>query len=192
MGQGPQTDKDKFKGEALGIRAYAYYFLVNYCQQTYKGNENHPGVPIHSLILPLLKVNPGGTVQQDYDHIISDLTQAEALLTGKARVDKVHIDVSVVRGLRARVALLMEDWPTAAAKANLARQGYTLMPAAQYPTRSAFSSISNPEWMWGSFIPSEQSTIYASFFSHMDIATGGYALWVDKRKSQKLCTTRSR
>jgi hypothetical protein len=39
---GTQYDKEKFKGEALGMRAYAYYFLINYYQQTYKGNENKP------------------------------------------------------------------------------------------------------------------------------------------------------
>lgn len=182
---GSQTDKDEFKGEALGLRAYAYFFLINYYQQTYKGNETKPGV--------ILQLDPNdftthvdrGTVQKAYDRIIADLTQAETLLTGKPRVDKVHIDVSVVRGLRARAALLMEDWPTAATKANLARQGYTLMPSAQYPTRPAFSSISNPEWMWGSFITSDQATIYASFFSHMDISTGGYAALGGQKKITK-------
>lgn len=181
---GPQVDKDKFKGEALGIRAYAYFFLINYFQQTYKGNETKPGV--------ILQLDPSdfsgktrGTVQQIYDQIIADLTQAETLLTGKARVDKVHIDVSVVRGLRARVALLMEDWPTASAKANAARQGYTLMPIATYPTRAGFSTISNPEWMWGSFIPSDQATIYASFWSHIDITNQGYAYLGTQKKITK-------
>ncbi|HET6768002.1 MAG TPA: RagB/SusD family nutrient uptake outer membrane protein [Chitinophagaceae bacterium] len=181
---GSQTDKEKFKGEALGMRAYAYYFLINYYQQTYKGNENKPGV--------IIQLDPGDfegktrtSVQAVYDQIIADLTQAESLLSGKTRVDKVHIDVSVVRGLRARVALLMEDWPTAAAKANLARQGYALMSAATYPTRSAFSSINNSEWMWGSFIPSDQSTIYASFFSHIDITNQGYAFLGSQKKITK-------
>jgi len=181
---GPQTEREKFKGEALGMRAYAYYFLINYYQQTYKGNENKPGV--------ILQLDPSdfagktrATVQQVYDQIIADLTQAETLLTGKSRVDKVHIDVSVVRGLRARVALLMEDWATAAAKANQARQGYTLMSAATYPARSSFSSIFNSEWMWGSFIPSDQSTIYASFFSHIDITNQGYAYLGSQKKITK-------
>ena len=181
---GPQIDKERFKGEALGMRAYAYYFLINYYQQTYKGNETKPGV--------IIQTDPGdfggktrGTVQQVYDQIIADLTQAETLLTGKSRVDKVHIDVSVVRGLRARVALVMEDWATAAAKANLARQGYLLMSASTYSTRSAFSVISNSEWMWGSFIPSDQSTIYASFFSHIDITNQGYAYLGSQKKITK-------
>ena len=181
---GTQYDKEKFKGEALGMRAYAYYFLINYYQQTYKGNETKPGI--------IIQLDPGdfegktrGTVQNVYDQIIADLTQAETLLNGKTRVDKVHIDLSVVRGLRARVALLMEDWPTAAAKASLARQGYSFMSPAQYASRSGFSSIGNPEWMWGSYIPSDQSTIYASFFSHIDVTNFGYAALGTQKKITK-------
>jgi hypothetical protein len=124
-------------------------------------------------------------LQDVYNQIISDLTQAETLLDGKPRDSKANVDVSVVRGLRARVALVMEDWATAATKANQARQGYSLMTSAQYTTTSAFSSVANPEWMWGSIIPADQATIYASFFSHMDIRTGGYAALGQQKKITK-------
>jgi hypothetical protein len=177
------TQKESVKGQALGMRAYAYYHLINLYQQTYKGNENKPGVPVYTSDTTVGKAR--GTVQDVYNRIIADLTQAETLLTGKARANKVSMDVSVVQGYRARVALVMEDWATAATYANKARQGYTLMTAAQYPTTSAFSSISNPEWMWGSAIPADQATIYASFFSHMDIRTGGYAALGQQKKITK-------
>jgi len=39
--------------------------------------------------------------------------------------------------------------------------------------------------MWGSFIPSDQATIYASFFSHMDISTQGYAFLGSQKKITK-------
>jgi starch-binding outer membrane protein, SusD/RagB family len=172
---GPATEKEQLKGEAHVLRAYAYFYLINYYQQTYKGNESKPGVPLNLVPADVLEGKPRGTVQGVYDVIAADLTKAEELLTGKTRSSKVHIDLSVVRGLQARVALLKEDWATAATKANAARQGYTLMTAATYPTRSAFSSISNAEWMWGSLIPSAEATIYASFFSHVDITNNGYA-----------------
>jgi hypothetical protein len=95
------------------------------------------------------------------------------------------MDVSIVRAFQARVALLMEDWATAASKAASARQGYTLMSSAQYLAKAAFSSISNPEWMWGSFIPADQATIYASFFSHIDIQNQGYAYLGTQKKITK-------
>jgi hypothetical protein len=180
-----QDEKEAIKGEALGIRAYCYYYLINYFQQTYKGHETAKGVPMY---LEVVTDGAGrGTVQEVYDQIVSDLTTAEGLLVGKPRVDKTHIDVSTVRGFRARVALLQEDWATAASYAAAARQGYTLMTGSQYKMRNAFSSIDNPEWMWGSYIPEEEATVYASFFSHMDASVDGYAgLGTQKRITKEL------
>lgn len=177
------AQKDAVKGQVLGIRAYAYFYLINYFQQTYKGNQTKPGVPLYTEVA--IDGKPRGTVQEVYTQIIADLTKSETLLTGKPRVSKSNIDVTVVQGFRARVALLMEDWPTAALYANKAKLGYTLMTSAQYTAFNAFSSISNAEWMWGSLIPVDQATIYASFFSHIDIRTGGYAALGGQKKITK-------
>jgi hypothetical protein len=175
------AQKESLKGQALGMRAYAYYYLINNFQQTYKGNESKPGVPIYTQDTTVGK--PRGTVQDVYNQIISDLSRAETLLTGKTRTSKVNMDVQVVQGFRARVALIMEDWATAASYANKARAGYSPMSTAQFA--NGFSSISNPEWMWGSLIPEDESTIYASFFSHIDISTGGYAALGGQKKITK-------
>ena len=176
-------NKAIIKGQALGLRAYSYFYLINYFQHTYKGNESAKGVPVYTEVSTEGKGR--GTVQEVYNQIIADLTQAETLLQGKARNSKVNIDVSVVQGFRARTALLMEDWATAATYAAKARAGYTLMTAANYASTSAFSSISNPEWMWGSQISAADATIYASFFSHIDIRTGGYAALGGQKKITK-------
>lgn len=178
---GSQVEKDRIKGELYGLRAYVYFYLINYWQQTYKGNETAKGVPIY--IAPAIDGNARGTVEDVYDQITADLNQAETLLTGKTRPSKDNIDISVVRGFQARVALLKEDWATAATKASQARQGYSLMSAAQY--QGGFSQISNPEWIWGSTIPAAEATIYASFFSHIDITTGGYATEGQQKKITK-------
>ncbi len=168
-----QSVKDAIEGEVKGIRAYCYYYLINLFQQTYKGHENSPGVPLYTE--PATEGKPRGTVQQVYDQILSDLTDAESLLEGKPRVSKANIDVSTVRAFRARVALIMEDWATAATKANAARQGYGLMTPVEYATRGSFATLSNTEAIWGATIPSAEATILASFWSHMDVGVGGYA-----------------
>lgn len=177
------TNKELIKGQALGLRAYAYFYLINYFQQTYKGHENDKGVPVYTEVSTEGKGR--GTVKDVYNQIIADLTQAETLLNGKSRVSKVNIDVSVVQGFRARTALLMEDWATAASYANKARAGYTLLNTTNYASTSSFSSIATPEWMWGSQISAADATIYASFFSHMDIRTGGYAALGGQKKITK-------
>ncbi|MEI9947275.1 MAG: RagB/SusD family nutrient uptake outer membrane protein [Chitinophagaceae bacterium] len=47
------------------------------------------------------------------------------------------------------------------------------MSTAQY--QQGFSSTSNPEWLWGMQVINDQSTILASFFSHVDVTVFGYA-----------------
>jgi starch-binding outer membrane protein, SusD/RagB family len=177
------AEKERIKGQVLALRAYCYFYLVNYYQQSYKGNENKPGVPL--VLEETLEGIGRGTVQQVYDQLIIDLTAAETLLTGKARATKQNIDVTTVQGFRARVALMMEDWATAATYANKARTGYSLMSAATYVTPPAFSTVGNSELIWGAIIPAAEATIYASFYSHMDIRTGGYAALGQQKKITK-------
>lgn len=169
---GTQADKEYLKGNALALRAYAYFYLINLYQHTYKGHENAPGVPLYTE--PNHLVGKGrGTVKEVYDQIVADLTQAETLLEGKTRkVSPSHIDSKVAKGLHARVALQMEDYAKAAVKANEARAGRTPMSSTLY--NNGFG-IANAEWIWGLGIQNDQATIYASFFSHMDNTTGGYA-----------------
>lgn len=178
---GPQSDKDDIKGQALAMRAFCYYNLVNYFQQTYKGNETKPGVPL--LLAPPYGSMPRGTVQQVYTQIVKDLTDAETLLAGKTQSHKSHIDLKVCQGIRARVALTMEDWPTAASYANKARTGFAPMSITDF--KKGFNSIANPEWMWGAEVIVDQATIFASFFSHMDANAFDYAQLGGQKKITK-------
>ncbi|SIQ58739.1 RagB/SusD family nutrient uptake outer membrane protein [Pontibacter lucknowensis] len=167
---GTQARKDYIKGNALFLRAHSYFYLINLFQHTYKGHENAPGVPLYTE--PTTEGKGRGTVQEVYNQIIADLDAAEALLAGQTKDHVSHINQKTVKGLQARVALQMENWERAATKANEARQGYTLMNAATY--KAGFGAA-NSEWMWGLQIPNDQSTIYASFFSHMSNTAAGYA-----------------
>ncbi len=169
--QGTAAEKELIKGEALGLRAYAYFYLANYWQHTYKGNENAPGVPVYTT--SSVQGKGRGKLSDVYAQIEADLAAAAPLLTGKPRANKNRVDISVVRGFQARVALLKEEWAAAATAANQARTGYTLMTPSQY--QEGFSKMSNPEFMWGSTIPAAEATIYASFYSHIDITNNGYA-----------------
>ena len=182
--QTPDAEKQTILGEAYALRAWAHFGLINNFQQTYKGNENKKGVPVYTTISP---AKGRGIVSDVYAQIVKDLSTAEALLDGKPRPSKQRIDISVVRGIRARVALVMEDWANAADYANKARSapGYQLMTNTVYTSRSGFSSINNPEWMWGAFIPADQATIFASFFAHMDATQFGYAQLGGQKKITK-------
>lgn len=178
---GAQTDKDKIKAQALFMRAHSYFYLINFWQQTYKGNESKPGVPLYTSTTS--SGNSRGTVQGVYDQIIKDLTNAETLLDGKPRRDISSVDVTVVQALRARVAMQMEDYATAAIYAEKVTPKYSLMSNAQYG--AGFSSMSNPEWIWGMNVIADQATVYASFYSHIDASTGGYASLGQQKKITK-------
>ncbi len=168
---GTQEEKDVIKGQALALRAYSYFYLINFFQQTYKGNETKPGVPLYTE--PTSEGKLRGTVQEVYTQIVQDLKDAETLLTGKNTGHKSHISVSTAQGILARVALQMEDYATAADYAKKARG--TIAPMAGDLYNAGFNALSNPEWLWGMEVNVEQATIYASYFSHMDNMANGYA-----------------
>lgn len=179
---GSQTDKDNLKGQALALRAYNYFYLVNLWQHTYKGHESTPAVPIYTE--PTTEGKPRATVQEVYTLILADLKEAETLLTGKTRRHISHVNQATVKGIWARVAMQMEDYATAATKAAEARQANALMSSAQY---TAGFGVRNSEWVWGLEIPNDQATIFASFFSHMDANTLSYAsLGMQKKMTKEL------
>lgn len=164
--------RKNLKAQALTLRAYSYFQLIQLFQHPYSGNENKPGVPIYTEASTEGK--PRSSVAEVYGQITDDLEMAIQLFTASELAQR-HISnptLNVAQGLRARVALVMEDWTKAAEMASAARRGYILMSASQYMT--GFDNWSQQNWMWGLEVNSEQSTTYASWFSHMDWTIGGY------------------
>jgi hypothetical protein len=83
-----------------------------------------------------------------YTQINKDIDDALVLLVGYTKPNNSHLDLRVAQGLKARVALVQQNWPVASANAILARSGKSLMTNAAYA--SGFNSYTNSEWMWGS------------------------------------------
>ena len=184
---GDADTRNAIKGQALAIRAHSYFYLINFFQQTYKGNENKPGVPLYTSVPALPSGAKGrGTVQQVYNQIVADLVGADTLLVNYSQDDLSHINQQVANGIMARVALQMEDYANAAKYADKAINGsvgYPLLLATDYTT--GFNSVTNSEWMWGMTINADQSTAYASFFSHMDAGANDYAQLGGQKKITK-------
>jgi hypothetical protein len=129
--------------------------------------NNQLGVPV----LTSFNVQPQArsSVEEVYTQINKDLADAITSFTSGATpraADGIsHFNVDVAKGMRARVALTMQDWATAAQYAGEARASYTLMDTTAY--LKGFNSISNPEWMWGSKQIPDQTTYFYSFFAYM-------------------------
>jgi len=161
------------RGQALALRAYSYFNLVTIFQYTYLGHENDPGVPIY--LEPTTEGNPRAPVSDVYNRIVTDLDDAISLLTANtpARRHISDLSLEVIHGLRARVALEMGVWDAAESHASEARVPYSLDSRSDFS--AGFSAYSSHNWMWGLEVNDEQSTIYASFPSHIDMSIGGYA-----------------
>lgn len=183
--EGPQSEKDNIKGQVYFYLAFAYYNLSIYYQHTYMGNPAAPGVPIYHE--PTQTANPRASLQEVYQEITNDLRKAEVLLSpangAPQRTDKSEINIDVVHGLHARVALVMQDYALADSMAGAARQNYPYMSAKQL--MDGFNDWGNPAWIWGSYLNEEQNGIYASFLSQMDISLGGYAAYGQQKMINK-------
>ncbi len=162
---GPTADRNTLKGEALALRAFGYFNLVQLYGKRYdaKAKPNAQlGVPL--VLEPTTEGKARNTVEEVYTQINKDLAEAATLLT-TTRVNKSHINLSVVKGLQARVALVQQDWANAAKFAAEARAGYAPMNATSY--LDGFQDIANSEWMWGFDHLEDQTEYFGGYHSYI-------------------------
>lgn len=169
----------KYRGQALGFRAWAYLNLIQIYQFTYKGHEDAPGVPIQTEFMTQEEAanNPRATVAKVYETIMTDLDEAISLLTTE-RQDKSQININVAYGLRARANLLMQNWEDAAKDATEAMKGFVPYTREQV-SKPSFNSADVQSWMWANIIGETSDVVQSgilNFPSHMCSFTGnGYA-----------------
>ncbi|MBR5298498.1 MAG: RagB/SusD family nutrient uptake outer membrane protein, partial [Parabacteroides sp.] len=165
MGGEPDAIKS-IVGQAYAIRGFCYFNLIQLYQQTYINNQDAPGVPLYTEpTVAGSEGKPRGTVQGVYDQITSDLGKAETLLNGLTQKHISHIDYYIVKGMQARVAMVMHDYATAAAAATeaLTKSGLQLATVAQLGNNNNTDVC---DVMWGVNIIADQSQGFAGFFSH--------------------------
>lgn len=186
--EGPVNEKNNLKGQALGVRAFAYYQLAQLYAPSIIHNPSAPGLPIYTASSK--EGNPRSSLADVYLQIKEDLTNSIAAFgTSTVQAHKSHMSLPVAHGLMARVGLATGDYPLALTHANLAIEKFgaakLFAPASVVP--ASFNTGKASEWMWGSVINTEQATIYASFMSHMDARQMSYAsLGLQKKISQEL------
>nr|WP_320057598.1 RagB/SusD family nutrient uptake outer membrane protein [uncultured Bacteroides sp.] len=107
---------DKVNGEAHFLRALYYYVLVNLYAKPYvpATATSTPGVPVKITEYIEDKEYVRNSVQEVYDQIVNDLTQAEEYLATLHSPESIQrVSINAVYLLRSRVALYMQDWNTA-------------------------------------------------------------------------------
>lgn len=153
------------KAELLTLRGLSYYYLVNLYQQTYKGNEQALGVPLALPGSP--KLQPRATVEEVYKQIVEDLTYG--VENGQVTDDHADADKRVAAAFLAKTYAAMEDW------ANTEKYARTAVAGVSVGFPSNLSKVDNDDVLWGCEVNDQNSTIYASFFSHIDTSIKGYA-----------------
>ena len=165
--EGTSEERGYALGQAYAIRAYSYYMLAQSFARTYKGHESEACCPIYKEPTTAdTEGQPRSTVQEVYDLIVADMDKALEYLEGTTRKHISHIGYDVALGLRARIALTMEDWTTAKtmAKAAIAASGCEIIPVKDFV---GTNDADADNVMWAADIIADQSGMYASFFSHM-------------------------
>lgn len=174
----PETENPDLKvvlGQTHALRGYAYFYLVQFFQKTYVGNEEAPGCPIYRATHEGSDIMERAPLRTVYEQIDADFMRAFDLLAGWERPTKIYIDEHVAAGLYARVNLVKNDWDNTIKYARMAQEGSesVLMTPEEY-AKDGFNNLSNKEWMWGGNITAETATGFGSFFSFVCSYDAGY------------------
>lgn len=178
----------KYKATALALRGFSYLHLSYlYGLPYYMGaddtvwgkgqqydNANTPCVPI--VTESITGDQPRATVAQVYDLIISDLKSAYDIFSQCGMLKTAtptDIDGCFAAMYLARAHMLKHEWSEAAKYAQVVIDNFDVLKGDQI--LQGFSSINLPNVVYGCDITSDNSTIYMSFFSQMDMYSAGYA-----------------
>ena len=166
--QGDKKDVDYVMGQAYAIRAYSYFMLAQNFARTLVGHENEPCVPIYTEpTVPGTEGKPRSTNAQVYAQIDSDINKAVELLKGTTQQHPSHISYATALGLKARIALVENNWQTAkdAAHEAISASGKKILHTSDF---YGVNDVSAGNVLWGFKIITDQTSGYASFFTHLD------------------------
>lgn len=173
----PEGQLKSMLGQAYGLRAYCYFWLVNLWQQPLSVGANQLGVPLKTEDVYRPERVPVGEI---YDQIVSDLENGYGYLKGAGLSNKGNLSEYSVAAIYANVLMFKGDYANAAKYAEEAIKGGALNSKAEM--LSGFNSLDMSEVIWGYSVNGETTGYYASFFSHMDSYFIGYGGQVGFRK----------
>lgn len=153
-------------GQSHAYRAWAYHQLVMTYAKGYLITSNpttQPGVPLLFKTEAPYTSAGRSPISDIYDQILIDIDLAiNYLKDASPPNNKSHISLNAAYGIKARIALSMGDWETAATNAALARSGYPLMNETAY--KSGFNTYDLSEVIWGGRVINSESNYFLSYF----------------------------
>lgn len=151
---GPQSEKNNIKGQAMFYRAFAHFTMVQMYGERYVSGRDNTQMGIVLRNDNSSEARKRASVEEVYAQVNSDIDESINLLnaTDVKRSSKAHINVHVARGLKARVLLAQGHWLEAAEMADqVVKKSGAQLQADTYKTLdNRFADQSNSEWLWGS------------------------------------------
>ena len=123
IAEGSEMEKKKLRSEALTLRAWALYMLVNKFAKAYSPATatKDPGIIIITEDMDITVPQPKSTVQEVYDRIIADCDEAIAAggLMPQA-ANKMRMNAACPHAVKAEALMSMQKWDEAEEEAKLA------------------------------------------------------------------------
>ncbi len=127
-----EADRDRVKGEALFLRGLMYFELVELYAKPYSDGKAATNLGLQLITTPTVgnisdsNYIARSTVQQTYDFVLNDLTQAQSLLPDD---NDVYANRLAAAAVLSRVYLQMADYEKARDEANsvITDSSYTLV-----------------------------------------------------------------
>ena len=114
---GTTEEKNDVKAQALALRSFYYFHLVNMYGKPYSADKNALGVPLKLESKLSTTSLPRSTVGEVYEQIEKDLLEAERLmktLSGEVQIRKnKRVNLPFIQLLLSRIYLYMENWQKA-------------------------------------------------------------------------------
>lgn len=162
---GTAEEKNYVIAQALGLRAFYYYLLVNYYGTPYNYDKAGLGVPLKLDSKMSEESNvmmTRNTVEEVYNQIVDDLSEAERLFltlpVAKQYQPDYLVSLPMVELLKSRIYLYMENWSEARKYASkvisdwnfsiLDLNGISLPDPTVKEPYYEFNSYNSPEVIW--------------------------------------------
>lgn len=183
--EGKEEARTLLAAEALALRAFWYFHLVNTYGQPYNYNPDALGVPLHLHSKVSSTSIARNTVKEVYNQILTDFKASEqAFLSLPAEQHwkpNMRVSLPFVQLMLSRVYLYMEDWENASLYADkvISNGTFSLIDKSAFPSAGTymyFHYYSNPEVIW----PFSNSSLFSEFMDPymIDIAKGGKVSFV--------------
>lgn len=169
--EGSTDEKNYVKGQALALRAFYYFNLVNLYGEPYNFNKKALGVPLKLSSNLDISFPSRASVEEVYNQITEDLNEAEvsfnSLPKSKQFIKDGRITMPMIQLMQARVALFVEDYDKVIIYGNKVINDWNLklLDLNSFTSTTAqpyyvFPNYNNPEaiWLFGSSLDMNKFT----------------------------------